>query len=223
MKRWKHNETPKRNLLGSKAIPRPRRSWRAKLLMLFFSAVCLTSLGLLAFPYLPHLSFLFHRHVLDDAPYKTAAATTREMGSSKDENANRSNRLILPAIGVNAQLIEGSDINVIGKNQGVWHETPSANPTKPGNIVIAGHRFLYTATNGGYFYNLPELQSGNKIYLGWNGGMYEYEVYATRTVLPTQTDVRDPDPAVPYKLTMYTCYPLGSTAKRFVIEAKQIR
>ena len=153
-------------------------------------------------------------------PYHQAATTKKEAGAVAEKPGNR---LILPDIGVDTQIIEGRNIYVIGKNQGVWHETSKTNPTQPGNMVIAGHRFLYTATNGGWFYNLPELKKGEKIYVRWDNVMYEYEVYNTRTVLPTQVDIRDPDPTVPNKLTMYTCYPLGSTAKRFVIEAKLLQ
>lgn len=223
MTRWTHLSVPKRHILGTTSPASPqKRSWRSKLLLLILTVVCLTSLGLLLLPYLPHLAFLFHRPTIDASPYKTAAATTREAGANPSASA-QGNRLVLPQIGINAEIIEGKNIYVIGKNQGVWHETSNVNPTVPGNMVIAGHRFLYTASNGGYFYNLPELKIGEKIYLRWNGGTYEYEIYNQRTVLPSQVDIRNPDPQVSYKLTMYTCYPLGSTSKRFVLEARQLR
>lgn len=203
--------------------PRPR-SFRATLLIGFLVSVSLTSGIMLALPYLPHLSFLFHRPKIDAKPYQQAASKRQSDSPSSTTKSSQSelgNRLVLPSIGVNSQIIEGKNIYVIGKNQGVWHESRNIDPTTPGNIVIAGHRFLYTATNGGYFYNLPELKLSDKVYIKWNGFVYEYEVYNTRTVMPTQTDVRDNDPNIPYKLTMYTCYPLGSTAKRFVVEAKR--
>lgn len=69
---------------------------------------------------------------------------------------------------------------------------------------------------------MPELDVGEKIFIRWDNKMYEYEIYNTRSVQPTQVDIRDPDPKVSRKLTLYTCSPLGSTAERFVIEAKQL-
>lgn len=193
------------------------RTRRSKLILAGLITISLVSLVILALPYLPHLSFLFHRPKIDATPYQQAAAKK----STTKVSDKPGNRLILPDIGVDTQIIEGRNIYVIGKNQGVWHETSKLNPTQPGNIVIAGHRFLYTAKNGGWFYNLPELKNGQKIYVRWENKVYEYEVYRTKTVLPSQIDIRNSDPEVPYKLTMYTCYPLGSTAKRFVVEAKK--
>lgn len=210
--------TQRYSLRSSRPV-RTKRSLRSKIILTCLITISLVSLAVLALPYLPHLSFLFHRPKIDATPYHQAAASKEDSAAVAKKPGNR---LVLPDIGVDTQIIEGRNIYVIGKNQGVWHETNKINPAAPGNMVIAGHRFLYTATNGGWFYNLPELKIGQKIYVRWDNVTYEYEVYRTRTVKPTQTDVRDPDPEVPYKLTMYTCYPLGSTAQRFVVEAKQI-
>lgn len=203
-------------------ITKPKRSLRSKLLPSGLIGVALVSLFILLMPYLPRLWFLVAKPKINATPYHQAATLTK-VGKPVEVTSDKpGNRLILPGIGVDAQIIEGKSINVIGRNQGVWHETSKFDPSLPGNMVIAGHRFLYTATNGGWFYNLPELKIGSKIYVRWNDKMYEYEIYNTRSVMPTQVDIRDTDPAVPKKLTMYTCYPLGSTAKRFVVEAKQL-
>lgn len=207
---------------SSSLVKRPR-SKRSKIVFWFLIFVATASISLLILPYIPRLSFWITRPSIDASPYQQAAQATRSGQPSQNPSTSQpGNRLILPSIGVDTQIIEGKNLNVIGKNQGVWRETPQINPSKPGNIVIAGHRFLYTAVNGGWFYNLPELQNGQKIYVRWDNKVYEYEVYNTRSVLPTQVDIRNNDPEVPYKLTLYTCYPLGSTAKRFVVEAKQL-
>ena len=200
------------------------RSRKTKIILILLTVVATASLVILALPYLPRLHYLLFRPKINPAPYQQAAVVTKkkEIVVPLPEEVKKGNRLILPQIGVNAQIIEGQNIYVIGKNQGVWHETSNIDPTQTGNIVIAGHRFLYTATNGGYFYNLPELKVDDKIFIRWNSSVFEYQVYNTRTVLPTEVDIKDSDPQVPKKLTMYTCYPLGSTAKRFVVEAKQL-
>jgi len=212
---------PSRKTVSFKNSNKPKRSTRSKVTIVILIVVALGSLIVIVLPYIPRLRFLLTRPKIDPISYQQAAKATKK-GETTTPTKQPGNRLILASIGVNAQIIEGKNIYVIGKNQGVWHETPIINPTTPGNIVIAGHRFLYTATNGGYFNNLPELKLNDKIFVQWNDKVYEYQVYNSKTVLPTQVDIRDNDPNVPKKLTMYTCYPLGSTAKRFVIEAKQL-
>ena len=205
-----------------KASKRNKRSLRSRIALVLLSLIAFGSFVLLVLPYLPRLSFLLTKPRIDPSSYQQAAQATKDGANANTQDNQPGNRLVLPDIGVNTEIIDGRDIYVIGKNQGVWRETRTIDPTQDGNIVIAGHRFLYTATNGGWFYNLPELKNGQKIYVRWNEKVYEYEVYNSKTVLPTQVDIRDTDPAVPKKLTLYTCYPLGSTAKRFVIEARQI-
>lgn len=207
----------------SKVVAVSKRTLKYKILLGFLITIAAGSLLLLAMPYLPRLRFLITKPKIDTAPYSQAASATKAGKTTISPNKETpGNRLILPGIGVDTQILEGRNINVIGKNQGVWHETSKVNPTIPGNIVIAGHRFLYTASNGGWFYNLPELKKGEKLYVRWENKIYEYEIYNTRSVLPTQVDIRDPDLTFAKKLTLYTCYPLGSTAKRYVVEAKQL-
>lgn len=205
-----------------KATKRNKRSVRSRIALVVLSLIAFGSFVLLVLPYLPRLSFLLTKPRIDPSSYQQAAQATKDGANTDSPDDQPGNRLVLPDIGVNTEIIDGRDIYVIGKNQGVWRETRNMDPTQDGNIVVAGHRFLYTATNGGWFYNLPELKNGQKIYIRWNDKVYEYEVYNSKTVLPTQVDIRDIDPDVPKKLTLYTCYPLGSTAKRFVIEARQI-
>ncbi len=215
---------PQRNSLNYNATKKNKRSLKSKLVLIILGLIALGSFTLLALPYLPRLRYLIFKPKIDATSYQQAAQSTKEGKEAPIDNEAQKpgNRLVLPGIGVDTQIIDGRNIYVIGKNQGVWRETGNIDPTQEGNIVIAGHRFLYTATNGGWFYNLPELQNGQKIYIRWDSKVYEYEIYNSKTVLPTQVDIRDTDPDVPKKLTLYTCYPLGSTAKRFVIEAKQL-
>ncbi len=213
---------PKRHILQNKNISRPKRSKKSKALIGILLTISLVSIVLLSLPYIPRITFLIKKPKINPAAYQEAAKSTKAGTPVKVDPQKPGNRLVLPDIGVDTQVIEGKNLNVIGKNQGVWRESRTITPEIDGNLVIAGHRFLYTATNGGWFYNLPELKVGQTIYVRWNDKVYPYEVYRTRSVLPTQVDIRDAEPGVPRKLTMYTCYPLGSTSKRFVIEAKQI-
>jgi LPXTG-site transpeptidase (sortase) family protein len=222
----KRLSVPQRKSLKVSNLHLRKRSFRSKFIVVILTIIAISSFVLLVLPYLPRLQFLLFKPKIDGTSYRQAARQSKEGKSvhiaAGTQQSLKGNRLVLPGIGVNSEIIDGKNINVIGKNQGVWRETPSLDPTVDGNIVIAGHRFLYTAKNGGYFYNLPELKIDDKIYIRWKDKVFEYQVYNSKTVLPTQIDIRDKDPKIQKKLTLYTCYPLGSTAKRFVIEAKQL-
>ena len=211
-----------RSSLKQKRSARQPRSLASKIAITLLSLVAIGSFTLLVFPYIPKVLFWITRPSLDPTSYQQAAQATKDGKPINSDQTKPGNRLILPGIGADVQIIEGSNIYVIGKNQGAWRETRAANPTQDGNVVLAGHRFIYNVRNPGVFYNMPELDVGEKIFVRWDNKMYEYEIYNTRSVLPTQVDIRDPDPKVPRKLTLYTCWPLGSTSERFVIEAKQL-
>lgn len=194
---------------------------RQRLTIILLSLTALISLYILLMPYLPRLIYLISKPKINSSPYADASEETKKNNNVSNQEVNKQdgNRLVLPQIGVNSKIIDGRNIDVIGRDQGVWRETPSIDPTKPGNIVLAGHRFIYTVTRGGQFYNLTDLKINDVIYVKWNNKVYSYKVVNSRTVLPTQVEIRDPDPKISHKLTLYTCYPLGSTAKRFVVEA----
>ncbi len=201
----------------SKPWYRKKRTYWASFVLVLIGSL------ILAWPYIPGLIFKVRRPTIATNTLDKAASQGQKVSVDKPDDplAAPGNRLIMPSIGVNAPIIEGKNIYVIGKNQGAWHEAGSA-PADNGNLVLAAHRFLYTATNGGYFYHLTELKNGDALFVKWDDKVYKYEVYNTRDVWPTQVDIRDTDTQVPKKLTLYTCTPLGSTAKRHVVEAKQL-
>lgn len=82
---------------------------------------------------------------------------------------------------------------------------------------IAGHRTTY----GKPFWSLDELRPGDEIFLRTSEGEFVYEVRWTRVVLPSQSEVLDPTsrPA----LTLTTCEPKFSAAKRLIVRALQVR
>ncbi len=135
----------------------------------------------------------------------------------------KENRLIIPKINVDAEILEGETLSILDQKEGVWREPFTKTPEIGGNMVIAGHRFQYTPPNTKTFYHLDKLQNGDKILVFWKEKTYIYEIVGVKDVLPTQVDILNDDPGVPNKLTLYTCTPLGSNAKRLVIEASLIK
>jgi len=130
------------------------------------------------------------------------------------------NRLVIPKIGVDAEILDSSSLDILFTKEGVWREPQSANPLLKGNMVIAGHRFQYTPPNTNTFYNLDDVKNGDRIIVFWQKHSYIYEVYKTSTVDPTDIAVRIPDIGIQHEITLYTCTPLYTSKDRYVINAK---
>ncbi|SCG84814.1 class E sortase [Methanobacterium congolense] len=104
-------------------------------------------------------------------------------------------------------------INNKSVNYGVYHEPASSKPGE-GTVVLFGHRTLH----GSPFLRLNELKAGDNITLEWPGiGNVEYTVINS-TIVPASYRLSVKQGKV---LFLITCYPLGSSAQRMIIEAKQ--
>lgn len=147
--------------------------------------------------------------------------------------------LIVPSIGVKAYVLSADGIEVLNEQEGVWLETVSTtsdqprddapkagdSASQPGapstNTVIAGHRFQYLPPNTTTFYHLDKVKPGEQIILFWQGERQVYEITGIREVLPQQIEIRDAwqDETI---LTLYTCTPIGSNARRLVISSHRV-
>ena len=122
-------------------------------------------------------------------------------------------RLEIPAIDVNETIREGVSLSVI--DQGVAHWAGTALGGGPGNMVLAGHRTLYSAP----FYDLDLLEVGDLVYVtAFDGRRSTYRVAESLIVDPTEIWIVDQteEPI----LTLFACNPKGSTTQRIVIRAE---
>jgi sortase A len=123
--------------------------------------------------------------------------------------------LRIPRIGLNTVVVEGVGLEDLKKGPGHYPTTPL--PGGGGNVGIAAHRTTY----GKPFWSLDELRIGDEIFLRTSEGEFVYEVRWARVVLPSQSEVLDPTgrPA----LTLTTCDPKFSAARRLIVRALQVR
>jgi sortase A len=91
----------------------------------------------------------------------------------------------------------------------------AALPGQRGNSAIAGHRTTYGAPFG----NLDQLSNGDTILLRTTQGSFTYRVYEERVVDPSDVSVLSPDPKRLATLTLTTCNPKYSAARRLVVQA----
>jgi sortase A len=122
--------------------------------------------------------------------------------------------ITIDKIGLEAVLFEGVDRETLKDGPGHMPWTPV--PGQPGNAVISGHRTTY----GRPFHDLDQLVMGDRIEVETAIGVSVYEVQVIEIVLPTDVYVTEPIPGA--WLTLTTCHPRFSAAKRLVIQAELI-
>jgi len=125
-------------------------------------------------------------------------------------------KLSIPFIKLKQTVREGIDISII--DLGVVHWAGTSLPGEKGNVVLAGHRSTKTAP----FYKIEGVRIGDQIlFTNKNKVVTEYKVYEMFVVDPTNMDIIYP-PSNPNDsiLTIFTCHPIGSKSKRFVVRAR---
>jgi sortase A len=124
-------------------------------------------------------------------------------------------RIEIPAIDLQAYVVEGTDDPALAQGPGHYPETPL--PGEAGNVGIAGHRTMH----GHVFHDLHLLQVGDEILTGTAATTAAYRVVETMVVDPSRVDVVSQDG--PDRLTLTTCHPIGSAAQRLVVVAELVQ
>lgn len=146
-------------------------------------------------------------------------------------NVGPDSKLIIPKINVEVPIAfgVGNDYNSQMKamESGVANfSIPGASsvPGQVGNTVIAGHSSNDAFVNGDYkfiFAQNEKLQTGDTIYVNYQGKRYTYSITKKEVVLPEEVNklVYPTDKPV---LTLISCVPLGTALKRLLITAEQV-
>jgi len=141
------------------------------------------------------------------------------------EEVNLPDSIIIPKINVNAPIIwQVEDRDIINKlDEGVVHFKGTALPNEAGNTALTGHSSSYPwrkTKYGQVFSLLGKLESKDEIIIIFNKKKYFYEVEGKDIVSPYDVQVLTTKNS---KLTLITCWPIGTTLKRLVIYANQTR
>lgn len=108
-------------------------------------------------------------------------------------------------------------------HDGTVHYPGTALPGQTGNVAIFGHSSGVWWEPGHYkfvFTLLDQLTYGDKIFIEYKGVRYIYQVYNTMVVQPDDMSVLNQTGS--HMLTLITCTPVGTSAKRLIIQAQQI-
>lgn len=115
----------------------------------------------------------------------------------------------IPAIGLDAPLLDGIRLTTLDNAPGHWPGT--ALPGEIGNVVIAAHR----TSHGAEFRNIDQLVPGDTVSFDTATGVATYKVTSTEIVNPdaiwiiNQTDTAT--------ATLFACHPPGSVRYRIVV------
>ena len=132
--------------------------------------------------------------------------------SGQVEDGQAIGRIVVPSIGLDIAVVQGTTTSDLQKGPGHYPSTPL--PGEPGAAAIAGHRTTYLAP----FRNIDSLHGGNVIKLEMPYGTLDYRVQDTKVVEPTDFAILH---RTPYqRLVLTACHPLYSASQRIVAFAK---
>jgi sortase A len=136
--------------------------------------------------------------------------------------------IVIPKIEVNSTVTPNVDLNdeiqaepILEKS--VAHALGSSFPGQKGTIFLYGHSsFLDVLGNGqnSVFYLLEKLEKGDEVDLFFNNYRYLYKVTDTKVTEPEDISFLVSGKE---QLVLQTCWPLGTTLKRFVVIAQPIK
>ncbi len=184
--------------------------------------------------------------LIGETPTKTS---TEDLQSSSDPNVQKKqipdldleivpsdNRIVVPRIDQNIPIVRVSSESLIRRDwqaledemqealkDGVVHYPGTSLPGETGNVVITGHSSYFPWDPGRFkdvFALLEAVVEGDKVVVYHEQDKYIYEVYDIKIVLPEDIEVLKQTPEE--KLTLITCWPVGTNLKRLVVSAKPI-
>jgi LPXTG-site transpeptidase (sortase) family protein len=176
-------------------------------------AIIAINLYLIALPFVPAILFKANQNGKD-----SSRALTQKIaqGVTVPQTAtNVANQLIIPAMQYDEPIIEGKTMAAL--NSGPWRIPTGSTPSSSGNTIIAGHRFTYTNPRGTFYY-LNKVAVGDEIGIIWQNKTYEYKVFATEVVPPTDTAIENQ--TTQPTITLFTCTPLWLPKDRLVVIAE---
>ncbi len=119
-------------------------------------------------------------------------------------------RVVIPKIGVDVVMVEGTGKRFLKIGPGHWDETPW--PGQVGNFVVSGHRTTY----GAPFFKINELEPGDEIQLVLPYAVARYTV--TRVIIVSPDEVEAVKQLGREQVSLAACHPIYSAKQRIVAQ-----
>ncbi len=125
------------------------------------------------------------------------------------QGPRQAQRIVIPAINVDAPIVQGDDWEQLKK--GVGQHVGSGDAGQPGNHVLTAHNDIY----GEIFRSLDMLQPGDEVQIQTVSEIFTYVIMETRVVEPTEVSVLGPTEGP--TITLISCYPYAVDTQRIVV------
>jgi LPXTG-site transpeptidase (sortase) family protein len=139
-----------------------------------------------------------------------AAAADGFAASVGGKTAMPIGRIIIPSIGVDVVMLEGTSTSDLKEGPGHWEETPF--PGQGGNFVVSGHRTTY----GAPFFKLNEVEVGDEINLVLPYAVVRYK--ATKMFVVYPEEVETVGQRGREQISLAACHPIYSAKQRIVVQ-----
>ncbi len=169
-------------------------------------------------------------HSIAQVAQPQAASVVAVASSGADDPGH----LFIPRIGVRAPVIWSESALDEDMQQdlmrGVAHDPRSALPDEAGMVFLTGHSSgspLVPRAAKTVFTNLEKLAAADQIELSWGNAVYRYRVTTSSVIAATDISqfdfmrplgAKDSQQKSP-ELVLMTCWPLGTSWKRFIVRA----
>lgn len=159
--------------------------------------------------------------------FLTAETPTKSLVGSSPSPRSTTPLLSIAAINIAAPIVADVDVNRqynynMALKNGLAHMKGTAALTATsGNSFIFGHSSRFTSSGSAYdniFANLDRLKENDIIELSSGDSLQQYKVNRSQAVEANDTSVLHQGKE--RIITLMTCWPLGTTAKRWIVQAQ---
>jgi len=179
----------------------------------FSIVTAVVAIGMLAYPL--YTNYMQHRLQSKLAVQLHSPENKDAYAAGHTPEGDALTRLVIPALGVDTVVVEGTGASALRAGAGHYPNTPL--PGEEGNVAIAGHRTTY----GKPFANLDRLAVGDEVVLETPIGRHTYRITRPPFVV-ANNDFSVISQTPGRSLTLTTCHPKGSARQRLIVRAERV-
>jgi sortase A len=190
------------------------RPWARRAVSIVSVLLLIGGVAMLAYPFATNL---YQDRLQDKLSKQLASPLLKQKYRNRAIGVGDSlTRIKMTAIHVDTVVVEGTTPTALRAGAGHYAQTPL--PCEKGNVAIAGHRTTY----GKPFADIDQLRVGDQVELNTPIGGCVYELKRAPFVVD-KADLSVLKQSPDKTLTLTSCHPKGSAAKRIIVQAVWVK